>query len=470
VLRGRVHRSTPEDLSRTALLVTSLYFLNKVDISYLYHYIRGQMSSYIKLYVIYNVLEVFDRLLCSLGHDIFESMSQWTLAADDSKLDLASLFSLHRPHAAADGEGEVEAGDGWESARTALYIGMAGVYVVAHSTVLLIQVVTLNVAINSQNNALITLLVANNFTELKGHVFKKFDEGSLLQVLCADMVERFQMIVCLSLVTLQNMSKDSNMYKAEWVQSWFTMVVIVWLTEHLVDWVKHSFVTKFNKIEPEVYDRYREVIWEHVCNAWRLRQPHRVAKHVGFVSLPLACVAARVVQHSLPPSWLSSLLHHSHLLGPLLVLWWLSLCLVKTLVNLFLLGHACRAHHAMKTRRKQPPLSPRGPKPAGPRGRGLRDKTPHATPHLGPHAAGGGGGEVSDKNRERVQELMAVDVFTRALKVAPEPAAAAAEAKPAGGAAGDGAGADSSDGMPELSLERELRLERTYLTGAEEFN
>ena len=35
---------------------------------------------------------------------------------------------------------------------------------------------------------------------------------------------------------------------------------------------------------------------------------------------------------------------------------------------------------------------------------------------------------------------------------------------------GDGAGADSSDGMPELSLERELRLERTYLTGAEEFN
>ena len=44
------------------------------------------------------------------------------------------------------------------------------------------QVVTLNVAINSQNNSLITLLVANNFTELKGHVFKRFDEGTLLQV------------------------------------------------------------------------------------------------------------------------------------------------------------------------------------------------------------------------------------------------------------------------------------------------
>ncbi len=55
-------------------------------------------------------------------------------------------------------------------------------YTSTHADMLLLQVVTLNVAINSQNNSLITLLVANNFTELKGHVFKKFDEGTLLQV------------------------------------------------------------------------------------------------------------------------------------------------------------------------------------------------------------------------------------------------------------------------------------------------
>lgn len=34
--------------------------------------------------------------------------------------------------------------------------------------------------------------------------------------------------------------------------------------EVCVDWIKHAFVTKFNKVEPEVYDRYRDVIWEHV--------------------------------------------------------------------------------------------------------------------------------------------------------------------------------------------------------------
>eukprot|EP00960_Hanusia_phi_P035669 751856-Hanusia_phi.AAC.5 len=47
-----------EDVSRAGLMFSSLAVLLTVDISFLYHYIRGQMSSYIKLYVIYNVLEV----------------------------------------------------------------------------------------------------------------------------------------------------------------------------------------------------------------------------------------------------------------------------------------------------------------------------------------------------------------------------------------------------------------------------
>lgn len=34
-------------------------------------------------------------------------------------------------------------------------------------------------------------------------------------------------------------------------------------------------------------------------NAWRLREPHRVAKHIGFVSLPLSVVCLRVCYHAL---------------------------------------------------------------------------------------------------------------------------------------------------------------------------
>ena len=58
---------------------------------------------------------------------------------------------------------------------------------VIHSLVLFYQVVTLNVAINSHNNALLTLLVSNQFVELKGSVFKKFEKENLFQISCSGM-------------------------------------------------------------------------------------------------------------------------------------------------------------------------------------------------------------------------------------------------------------------------------------------
>jgi len=46
----------------------------------------------------------------------------------------------------------------------------------------LLQATTLNVAINASNKALLTIMMSNNFVELKGSVFKKFDRSNLFQV------------------------------------------------------------------------------------------------------------------------------------------------------------------------------------------------------------------------------------------------------------------------------------------------
>lgn len=48
-----------------------LFLLSFMDASRIYHSIRGQSA--IKLYVIFNVLEVFDKLCCSFGLDLLES-------------------------------------------------------------------------------------------------------------------------------------------------------------------------------------------------------------------------------------------------------------------------------------------------------------------------------------------------------------------------------------------------------------
>lgn len=58
-------------------------------------------------------------------------------------------------------------------------------FTVAHTLVLFYQLVTLNVAINSYSNALLTLLLSNQFVEIKGSVFKKFEKENLFQLTCA---------------------------------------------------------------------------------------------------------------------------------------------------------------------------------------------------------------------------------------------------------------------------------------------
>ena len=63
--------------------------------------------------------------------------------------------------------------------------------------------VALNVAINSHNNVLLTLLISNNFTELKISVFKRVEVENLFQIACADACERFQISVYLTIVALQ---------------------------------------------------------------------------------------------------------------------------------------------------------------------------------------------------------------------------------------------------------------------------
>jgi hypothetical protein len=62
------------------------------------------------------------------------------------------------------------------------------------------------VAINSQN-ALTTLLISNQFVELKGHVFKKGDRRTLFQYACADVRERFHYSLILLVILVSKCSR-----------------------------------------------------------------------------------------------------------------------------------------------------------------------------------------------------------------------------------------------------------------------
>lgn len=166
-------------------------------------------------------------------------------------------------------------------------------YNVIHSTALFYQVITLNVAVNSYSNALLTLLMSNQFVEIKSTVFKKFEKENLFQLTCADVVERFQLWLMLLIIALRNivevggLSLGSSFWSSgelginatapssfhggnvipksftifpKWTGQVLGPFLLVLGSEMLVDWLKHAYITKFNTAKPAIYGRFLDVL------------------------------------------------------------------------------------------------------------------------------------------------------------------------------------------------------------------
>ncbi|CAO3574695.1 unnamed protein product [Mortierella alpina] len=303
--RVRLKSSQKCDLIKVTLVVVACTILQSVDASRTYHFIRGQNA--MKLYAIFNCLEIFDRLCCSFGQDILDSLfSKSTLGSHPPKASLTA--SRH--------------------ARPITFVILAILYILAHTMVLFFQMVTLNVAVNSYSNALLTLLISNQFVEIKGSVFKKFEKENLFQLSCSDIVERFQLSVFVTIITIRNLVELSaappspfSVYPQSFVPLFSSMTAVARLLtpcflvlgcETLVDWLKHAFITKFNQIRPSVYGRFVDILSRDLVVGSPARlagrnnqqqmfvdQSPMVSRRIGLAALPLACLVICVTIQTL---------------------------------------------------------------------------------------------------------------------------------------------------------------------------
>ncbi|KAL5078411.1 hypothetical protein RYX36_017395 [Vicia faba] len=125
-------RLSPVELSNFGyfiIMACGITVLQQIDISFIYHIIRGQAT--IKLYVIYNVLEVFDKLCQIFNGDVLQML----------------FYSAE------------ELGRCPSETRT--------------------QAITLSACIVAHYNALPALLVSNNFSEIKSYVFKGYKKDNI---------------------------------------------------------------------------------------------------------------------------------------------------------------------------------------------------------------------------------------------------------------------------------------------------
>ena len=306
------------DMLKGLLIISTCMILLRFDASRMYHWIRGQAA--IKLYVIYNVLEVCDRLFSAIGQDVLEC-----------------LFSRETLERKPDGHSKI--------LRPFWLFVLALAYTVIHSTALFYQVITLNVAVNSYSNALIALLMSNQFVEIKGTVFKKFEKENLFQLTCADVVERFQLWHMLVIIASRNIVQTGAMSKgfsalatasttlasplptntsvpitpaaapgttSSMLPRSFTLVpavvnsvtsyvptlghvlgpfFVVLGSEMLVDWLKHAYINKFNNTRPAIYDRFLDVLAkDYYTNAFG---DQNLTKRLGLPVIPLSCLLIR---------------------------------------------------------------------------------------------------------------------------------------------------------------------------------
>ncbi|OAY29335.1 protein POLLEN DEFECTIVE IN GUIDANCE 1 [Manihot esculenta] len=251
------------DVGCFLVLASGVALLERTDISLIYHMIRGQGT--IKLYVIYNVLEVFDKLCQSFGGDVLQTLfnSAEGLASCSEENPRFWIWRFMSDQA------------------------LAMAFSILHSFILLAQAIALSTCIIAHNNALLALLVSNNFAEIKSNVFKRFSKDNIHNLVYSDSIERFHISAFLLFVLAQNILEAEG----PWFESFLFNALMVFICEILIDIIKHSFLAKFNDIKPIAYSEFLE----DLCNQTLNTQTEDKKKNLTFVPLAPACVVIRVL-------------------------------------------------------------------------------------------------------------------------------------------------------------------------------
>ena len=311
------------DLLKGFIIAICVYLMHLyVDTSMLYHVIKSQ--SVIKLYLFYNMLEVGDRLFSAFGQDSIDALFWTATEPKDSKRQHVGLV----PH---------------------FLLTIA--YVVLHSLLVLLQATTLNVAVNASNKALLTIMMSNNFVEIKGSVFKKFDKNNLFQVSCSDVRERFHLFALLLVVIVQTMKEYGWKEQSFWDLAPDCLWVLA--SEFFVDWIKHAFITRFNEVPPDVYKDYTTNLAYDLAQT---KQKHAFSDHsdivsrrMGFIPLPLSVVIIRVIGTAVKGDSAGTLF--------IFILGYLCLVSLRVLCSIVILGKACDLIDQHQQSKRHPAIS-----------------------------------------------------------------------------------------------------------------
>jgi len=323
-------------LRLTLLMVNVLLVMFLFDVSWVYHYIRGE--SFLKLYVVFNMLELFERWLRSGGCDLFDLL-------------MASMQQS------------------WISVLPKYVVTI--VYCFAHSTMHLVRILLLNVAINTSSSAMFLIIITNNFAEIKSTVFKKYEAKSLFPIVTSDIVERFYLLFDIIFVFVHLGISRKGTYGLFDITFWLMSLVLIELG---TDWIKFCLISKFSELSASTLDVYKEVLIADIllsrtCNLAIITKDsmakestpaltvpfrgihsfsHVPARRIGFSGVPMTTlVVIHLIMLFRSPCFAVS--SWPRITAAILVAsFFTMIVLAKILLGVFLLGFAVRRRKSVK--------------------------------------------------------------------------------------------------------------------------
>ncbi|KAM3139079.1 hypothetical protein pb186bvf_008890 [Paramecium bursaria] len=182
-----------------------------------YHTIRGQ--SQIKLYGIIQILDLLDRIACNQGDYIVKQLYWNRVNKTEAILNRYLIYSY--------------------------------IYIICHTCVIGLQMTVYNVIFSSNLNLLYLALFVLSLIKLKGSVFKKQDEKSVIQMSLDGGRELFQKMLYTILIISTNKFTPQDFYYK---------IAFYYMIEYIVDSFKNISIFHLNNIPLDLIDRYSQEV------------------------------------------------------------------------------------------------------------------------------------------------------------------------------------------------------------------
>lgn len=270
------------DFLKAVTILSTLSLLRNFYPDRMYHSLKAQ--SLIRLYVLFNVLELAEKLIGTLVDDIARSInnareqnknnnsriniqdesltigkSQIQESAFSSEVESArpskhmiSIMDTIISNESAEKEEIVEK----DEKSIILHFFLAIFYILStmgHTLILYLQYLIIQLSLNSSLSVLYSLIISLQFLDLKGNVTKRGDKKMLFTLIDNDSMKRFYLTIYLAIAFLSQWSESENFYFIECLEP----TLIIFGFKILVDWIKHAFFCRYNGINLNNYSKYK---------------------------------------------------------------------------------------------------------------------------------------------------------------------------------------------------------------------